>query len=303
MGDHRAHWRQKAVTDTGFTVVEIYPNILVYKNVFKDPLKNYEILKRSSDNKEDRVFGQWEKWSHFGKYLSYPVSDFNKEFNLENLKSIEANTEIKQDEKSFIIELLESFYKVTEDYLSRYGKEFGFDKDEKIKTYEGDIVPLWQMYGPSICKYHEEITDAMSMTYHSDFIREPIPSPGYKFGITANAYFNDDYVGGEIDFFVNGELVKYKPEAGDWLLFPSGHPEILTKNDTVYLHGVFPSSKKEKYFSRMYWRKYSVGSEEWFEKEREFGKEAWYDMQGSIHEEYVKTIPNRHEIPEGVRVK
>jgi hypothetical protein len=143
----------------------------------------------------------------------------------------------------------------------------------------------------------------MSMTYHSDFIREPIPSPGYKFALTVNAYFNDDYEGGEIDFFVNGELTKYKPQAGDWLLFPSGHPEVMTKNGTVYLHGVFPSYGNEKYFSRMYWRKYSQGSQEWLDKEVEFGKEQWASMQNDILQEYVKTIPNRFEIEEGVRVR
>jgi hypothetical protein len=159
------------------------------------------------------------------------------------------------------------------------------------------------MYGPSICKYHKNIEDIMSMTYHSDFIREPIPSPGYKFAITANAYFNEDYVGGEIDFFVNGELIKYKPEAGDWLVFPSGHPEVLRKGDTVYLHGVFPSYENEKYFARMYWRKYSLGSQEWFDKEKEFGKDVWAGMQNDIIQEYNKIIPNRFEIPEGVRVR
>lgn len=284
-------------------VIEVYPNILVYRNVFKDAEKMYKTIKESSENKDDRILGEWTKWSQFGQYLNSTVLNFNKEFTVENLKSIQVDTETQADQKEFVVELLESFYKVTEDYLSRYGKDFEFDKDETIKTYHGEDVLLWQMYGPSICKYHKDITDDMSMTYHSDFIREPIPSPGYKFGITANAYFNDDYEGGEIDFFVNGELIKYKPEAGDWLVFPSGHPEILRKNGSVYLHGVFPSYGGEKYFSRMYWRKYAVGSDEWFEKEKEFGKEEWRLMQNDIMQEYVNTIPNRNAIPEGIRVK
>lgn len=289
--------------DSAIEVVEIYPAILVYKNVFKDPEKTFNILKDSSKNDEDRFLGEWTQWSSFGEYINSTIANFYKEFNMENLKSAEAKTKNQQDQKEFLIELLESFYVVTEDYISRYGKEFNFNKDETIVTKTGDTVPLWQIYGPSICKYHKDINDSMSMTYHSDFIREPIHSPGYKFGITANAYFNDDYEGGEIDFFVSGELVKYKPEAGDWLLFPSGHPEILTKDGTVYLHGVFPSKGSEKYFSRMYWRKYSVGSDEWFEKEEEFGKEEWAAMQNDIMQEYVKTVPNRFEIPEGVRVR
>jgi hypothetical protein len=291
------------MTNKDIEVVEIYPAILVYRNVFQDPEKTFSILKESSKNDDDRFLGEWTQWSSFGEYINSTVANFHKEFTMENLQAAEAKTKNQQDQKNFLIELLESFYKVTEDYISRYGEEFNFDKDEMVVTKTGDTVPLWQMYGPSICKYHKDIKNSMSMTYHSDFIREPIHSPGYKFGITANAYFNDDYEGGEIDFFVSGELVKYKPEAGDWLLFPSGHPEILTKDGTVYLHGVFPSNGAEKYFSRMYWRKYSVGSDEWFEKEKEFGKEKWASIQNDLMQEYVQTIPNRFEIPEGVRVR
>jgi hypothetical protein len=291
------------MTNTNFEVVEIYPNILVYKNVFKDPKKIYQIIKDSSENKQDRILGEWSQWSTFGEYINSTIMNFNKEFTFENIEELKVNSKDQEDQKYFLLELSEGFNKVTEDYLSRYGKEFDFDKDETTETHDGEVVPLWKTYGPSICKYHKEVTDPMSMTYHSDFIREPIHSPGYKFGITVNAYFNDDYEGGEIDFFVSGELIKYKPEAGDWLLFPSGHPEILTKDNTVYLHGVFPSSGQEKYFSRMYWRKFSPGSPEWFEKEKEFGKDKWAEMQNDIMQEYVQTIPNRFEIPEGVRVR
>lgn len=285
-------------------VIEIYPNILVYKNVFENTEKMYEILKNSSNDNDDRILGKWSKWAQFGHYINYPAGeDFNKSWSYENLKTLNALTKKQEDEKYFLLELANGFDKVTDHYILKYGNDFKFDKKETIETKEGSVVPLWQMYGPSICKYHKEILEQMSMTYHSDFIREPIPSPGYKFAITANAYFNDDYDGGEIDFYVSGELIKYKPEAGDWLVFPSGHPEVLKKEDSVYLHGVFPSSKNEKYFARMYWKKYSFGSPEWFKKEEEFGKKEWYDMQDGINQEYWQKLPNRFEIPEGVRIR
>lgn len=304
MGNNKAHWRQTAVTEDNLSFVEIYPNILVYKNVFQDPAKMYEIVKNSADIEEDQVFGEWSEWSSFGKYINYPAgTSFNKEWSYQNLESIEAVTEVQKQQKYFLLELQKGFEKVTAHYISKFGKDFEFEESKHISTNENQTVPLWKMYGPSICKYHKNMPSKMSMVYHSDFIREPIPSPGYKFGITANAYFNDDYVGGEIDFFVSGELIKYKPEAGDWLVFPSGHPEVLTKDGTVYLHGVFPSYESEKYFARMYWRKYSLGSDEWAEKEQEFGKEKWLEMQNDIMIEYNNIIPNRSEIPEGVRVR
>jgi hypothetical protein len=286
------------------TFVEIYPNILVYKNVFQDTQKMYDIIKNFPKQEEDNLFENWSQWSRFGDYINYPMGkNFNKKWSYENLKTIEPKNSAQEDQKYFLLELSRGFDKVTEDYLSKFGSSFNFNKDEVIQTYDGESVPLWDMYGPSISRYHKDPFDSMSMTYHSDFIREPIYSPGYKFAITANSYINDDYEGGEIDFFVSGELIKYKPEAGDWLVFPSGHPEVLKKEGNVYLHGVFPSSGNHKYFTRMYWKKYSFGSQEWFEKEQEFGREKWYEMQKDIMEKYNSIIEHRNEIPEGVRVK
>jgi hypothetical protein len=55
---------------------------------------------------------------------------------------------------------------------------------------------------------------------------------------------------------INHKLLKYKPEAGDFIFFPSGHPEILTDEGQVYLHGVLPvTSGNNKIFSRMFWQK------------------------------------------------
>ncbi len=294
----------KIVLNSSVEVIELYPQIVVYRNVFKDIEKTYEVLKESSKNLEDRFLSPWTQWSHFGEYLNPVMKNFDKtkRFGVEAIESMETNTVIEKNQKEFLIELIEGFYNVTEHYLSKYGEEFGFNLKEKARSEEEELFNRWEMYGPSICKYHKDILNAMSMTYHSDYMREPIESPGYKFALTANAYFNDDYEGGEIDFCIGKELYKYKPQAGDWLLFPSGHPDFLTKDGNVYLHGVLPSKKAEKYFSRMYWRKYSEGSPEWFEKQKEFGKEEWESMQSKIMEEYAIANPQRAYIEDGVRV-
>lgn len=283
-------------------IVEIYPKVLVYRNVFNDHVENYNILKESADNKDDRIFSKWSQWSKFGEYLNPTIPSLGGEFSVENLKKLETSSEIQEKQKFFLIELLETFYDVTKDYIDKYGHEFNFNLEEIAIDEDGNPTPRWQMYGPSICKYHKDIEDEMSMIYHSDFIREPIVSPGYKFALTANVYFNDDYDGGEIDFCIGKDLIKYKPQAGDWLLFPSGHPGIMTKDGEVYLHGVFPSHNNPKYFSRMYWRRYSEASAEWKENEQKFGKKEWLDMQDEIMENYRKMIPQRSYIEEGVRI-
>jgi hypothetical protein len=143
----------------------------------------------------------------------------------------------------------------------------------------------------------------LAMTYHSDYIREPITSPGYKFAITALAYFNDNYEGGEIDFIVDGEAYMYKPEAGDFLVFPSGHPDVLTKNGSVYIHGVMPATGESKYLSRMYWMKYSIGDQEWFDKEEEFGSETWLEMQSDIMQKFRDDHPNKINADKERRIK
>lgn len=289
--------------------IEIYENIMVYRDVFDNPQKMFEIVKESSSNNPDRILGEWSKWSQFGQYVKdiFPsIVSLNQktlkptEFNTETINELPTNSKIQEDQKYLLLEIEKGFTKVTDAYIKKYSNFFDFDKEKTIKTNEGVMVPLWVMDGPSLCKYHKNMIDhKMSMVYHSDYVREPLQSPGYKFAITANYYFNDDYDGGEIDFYIDKNLIKYKPQAGDWLVFPSGHPDVLTKNDQVYIHGVFPSYNAEKYFCRSYWKKYDVGSPEWFAKEKEFGKEVWASMQDDIMREYR---PTRFEIPEGKRL-
>jgi hypothetical protein len=141
------------------------------------------------------------------------------------------------------------------------------------------------------------------MRYHSDYIREQGYAPGYKFVVTCTIYFNDNYEGGEVDFVMGDKLVKYKPEAGDLLVFPSGHPDYLTEDGMPYLHAVMPSYNNNKFLSRMYWQKYQKGTDEWYEKEKEFGKKIWASMQPELEKEFRDKHPQRSVIENGVRIQ
>jgi len=286
---------------TDLEFIEIYPKIVVYKNIFKDIEKTYSVLKESAQNNEDRFFSEWTQWSKFGEYLNPVVLNHPHKLDYDNVSSIETKTETEGLQKELLLEVLKGFNDVTKHYTQHFGVEI--EEDVYVKDDQENDIPLWQWVGPSIAKYKDEIVDMVAMSYHSDYIWEPIISPGYKFAITALAYFNDDYEGGEIDFVIDKDLYKYKPEAGDYLVFPSGHPEILTKEGMVYLHGVLPPIGPNKYLSRMYWMKYTKGAPEWYEKEKEFGKEVWASMQPEIMENFRLTHPNRNEILDGVRIK
>jgi hypothetical protein len=282
--------------------IEIYPHILVYKNMFKDISKSYKILTDSLVETKDRVFNPWTQWSIFGDYLNPITPNFSMSDKYGNLNSIETNTQIQEDQKLFGIEMMENFHLVTEDYIKRYNIDV--DLGATCLDESTNPVPVWRWTGGTIGKYYvSDEENKHGMRYHSDYQREQGSAPGYKFVITCTIYFNDDYEGGEIDFAMGDKLVKYKPEAGDLLVFPSGHPDYLTEDGMPYLHGVMPSYNKNKFLSRMYWQKYQKGTDEWYEKEKEFGKEVWAGMQKDLEQQFRDAHPQRTTIENGVRIQ
>jgi hypothetical protein len=289
------------MTNKNLEAVEIYPNIVVYKNMFKDISKSYKVLTDSLIETEDRVFSPWTQWSIFGDYLNPIVPIFSMSEKFGNLKNIETTTQVQEDQKNFAIEMMENFHLVTEDYIKKYNIDI--DLNETSLDENGNTINTWRWTGGTIGKYHvSNETEKHGMRYHSDYMPEQGQAPGYKFIITCTIYFNDDYEGGEVDFAMGDKLVKYKPEAGDLLVFPSGHPEYLTEEGKPYLHGVMPSYNKNKFLSRMYWQKYQSGTDEWYKKEKEFGKETWLEMQPELEKEFRKKYPQRSEIENGVRL-
>lgn len=286
------------MTEKVLDAIEIYPKIFVYKNLFKDLSKTMSILK---DEREDGLFSPWTQWSDFGEYLNPIFKDHWHTMSIDHMRSIETKTEKEEEQKLAVLEVFENFHLATQDYIDKNNVEF--EKDEIVVNREGESFNLWTTNGPSIARYRADIDGPLAMTYHSDYVREPIISPGYKFAITALTYFNDDYEGGEIDFIVDGEAYMYKPEAGDYLIFPSGHPDILTKEGQVYLHGVMPVKGEKKYISRMYWMKYDVGDDRWFEKEAEFGKDVWKEMQPDIMQKFRSAHPNKINADKEKRIK
>ena len=281
--------------------IEIYPKIFVYKNMFENISRSYEILTDALIETEDRLFSPWTQWSIFGDYLNPIIPNFNMSDKYGNLQNIEAITQIQQNQKNFSMEMMKNFHLVTEDYIERFNIDVDFDA--KVLDDDGFEIPLWRWTGGTIGKYHISTEEHQHrMTYHSDYIREQGHAPGYKFVITCTIYFNDDYEGGEIDFAMSDKLVKYKPEAGDLLVFPSGHPEYLTEDDVPYLHGVMPAYHKHKFLSRMYWQKYEIGNHEWYEQENKFGKEQLAQMQPALEEQFRLAHPQRYEIQNGIRI-
>jgi hypothetical protein len=290
------------MTDVTLEAVEIYPKILVYKNMFKDISKSYKILQDSLVESEDRLFSPWTQWSIFGDYINPIMPNFWDLDKYGNFKNIETKTQTQEDQKNFGIEMLENFHLVTADYAKRY--DVDIDLKARSINEDGFDVPTWKWTGGTIGKYHiSNENQKHGMRYHSDYMQDKAQAPGYKFIITCTIYFNDDYEGGEVDFVMGNKLVKYKPEAGDLLVFPSGHPDYLTEDGKPYLHGVMPAYKNHKFLSRMYWQKYEKASDEWYAKEKEFGKEVWASMQPELEQKFRDQHRQREVIENGERIR
>lgn len=226
---------------------ELYPNIDVYKNILSDINEFYELIKNSEKtNSETSFFRKWDKWAHFGTYTQKKWIDEYSDNDLNDL-------EFKK-EKDFVDNIENAYNLVLMDYISRHSI---------------DLKEKWHFSGCSFCKYNSDINtleNEMTMQYHTDFIISQKDMPGDKFKITCTMYINDDYDGGEIEFFIDGNIITYKPSAGDIIVFPS---------DSPYYHGVKIIKNGNKYFIRNFIMEPFDGTQEWLENQKRYGAYRW----------------------------
>ncbi len=241
----------------------LYPKIHLYKNLIPNPEKLVEILKESESKPgSSKIFFDWVPWSRFGTYLNQtPIPEV-------------ILTEIPESERD------EKFY-----YEYNYAKiiwnAFNTATNHFLNEHGVTKGDNWVIMGPSYSRYfydnnprsHKDV-----MTHHTDFVRIEADMPGNKFAITCTMYLNDDYEGGDIDFIIKNNHITYKPKAGDVLVFPSGHPDILSDGH-MYLHGVKRVKKADKYLIRCFYQIPYEGSAEWLANQEKYGKDVWADME------------------------
>ena len=81
--------------------IELYPQIFVYKNIFKDIDGFYSELK-NNEGSDEGLFSEWTQWSHFGQYLSPTFKEHPFGFSLEYANDIKTETE-KQDRSESLV--------------------------------------------------------------------------------------------------------------------------------------------------------------------------------------------------------
>ena len=254
----------------------LYDKVTVYNNYIKNTESYKQLLIDSENNLEkDIYFSEWGPWYELGTMMNIGMLNKNETINI-----LPSDTEYIKLQKQFMQEISEAFFVTTEDYINEWGI-----------TYQ-----KWARSGLSICKYIptiEKNLQHMALQYHTDTHHFNEDSPGNKFAVTCTMYLNDDYDGGEISFLdeSEGKIVKYKPKAGDVLVFPSGEP---------YYHGIHQVYNGDRYIIRTWWYEDFPGTKEWHENEKKYGKELWKQMEDQrIKEAFESGQYHRHIVYPG----
>jgi hypothetical protein len=242
--------QEQQETSMNFSCVEIYPKVVVYRGLLSDSDVLYETMKKSSDDSQGKFYlNSWDKWSVFGMYSSQKYTPFSPS---------EQNEQMHKDEKYLVDRLAEASSIATKDYIKRFGIELPYNS---------------RLTNSSFCKYGrnlESIKNNLTMQYHTDYIICEKDTPGQKFFLTCTAYINDDYDGGDIIFYINGDSINHKPKAGDILVFPSYAP---------YYHGVKTIRNGDKFMVRNFIVYDYDGTEEWLENQKTYGALKWAEME------------------------
>lgn len=239
--------------------VVIYPRVIVYQNAIPNHKDYIDLLEFSQKNDPKFLFKSWDDWYGFGLMMNLGMTRDHKYESDWDGNPIDLSDEYAKKQSDFLLNLDNVFHSVTKDYINDY--------DIKL--------PNWHSSGFSICKYKETAKENnLAMHYHTDYVGATADDPGLKFAITCTMYLNDDYEGGGLSFLEeeSGEVIHYKPKAGDVVVFPSGDP---ITGASRYFHGVDKISSGDKYLVRTFWQYQYDGSEYWHEGFKKYGKEEW----------------------------
>jgi predicted 2-oxoglutarate/Fe(II)-dependent dioxygenase YbiX len=230
----------------GLVFEEIYPNVIVYKNMLSNPKKAYKVISRSEESSSTKSYLKpWTPWAKFGTYTQIKWGN--------ELIDVEKNEQF-YDEEALSNEITEAYNKAISHYTKRTGLKLPGDA-----TFSGH----------SYCKYFDQVDELknnMTMQYHTDYIISQKDMPGPKFHTTCTFYINDNYEGGDLEFYIDNNIINLKPSAGDLVIFPSTDP---------YYHGVKQIFNGNKYFVRNFVMTTYEGSKEWLENQKNHGAYRW----------------------------
>jgi len=259
-----------------FNIQKIHDTVWVFKNAVENP-QNFVDYFESQEG--------WKDWYTFGKNLEGP--NFNVTFDkFPTQEQWEAEKDSRSDGFSrslhFENKINDLFLHATKMYVDKNNIN----------------IDNWTYTGWNVAKYKPNAENEYVMVPHTDYQREFSHNPGVKFAVTAVFYLNDNYTGGEVMFrFLDDDDVSiikedyiYKPNAGDIVVFLSGHP---------HYHGVKAVTEGEKYIIRTYWNYDYPGHPLWLKLQEKYGHDIWQQMEdarlkfnrNSENIEHINSIP------------
>lgn len=256
----------------------LYPNILVYKNLFKDINNTLRIIKDSENQTEDKIIDAWKTWGSFGYLAKAPMPTSL------DIKNLDLSDEINKEQYDMLKELENIYEQVARDYINICGQHVIFP--EYVTTLDLNNEK-WGKGALDLLKHIESPDKKLAMHYHTDNNAWSIESRGLKHTITITMYLEEDHDGGEVSFaHIEDDGVKvttFYPEAGDVVVFPSVYP---------YFHGVLPIKKGSKYLIRTFYFWNYEGSNEWLANEKIYGTEVWQEMEEKRMKDLYDKITN-----------
>jgi hypothetical protein len=258
-------------------VLKLHPQVHVYRNYITN---SKDIVARLEEK------ATWEQWWIFGKMAknvgpSFSWSSFPSPSEWEeHLKDIKDNMNSSLIDE--IVEVKRAFYEVT----SHYREEHSFELDNWVIP-----APSFNVYIPN----EKDQPGATSMGFHTDYQQEKADARGDKFMLTCTMYLGGEFEGGEIAFVITENpsdestynLIKYKPQEGDIIVFPSTPP---------FHHGVTKVTSGIRYMVRTFWLEHFPGTPEWLAGEAEHGEEAWAEMEKEREQRELHVIDRIHDL-------
>lgn len=260
--------------------IKLYDQVNVYRNGIQNVQDHVKLLEDSEFNVGGtNYFSEWLDWYGIGSMMNIGMLNKGQSLTNEYTGNKHAESQIK-----FMEDSAKAFYECTEDYFQEYG----------IELPDWDPKPSWSRSGLSVCRYNiTKNPEHLALEYHTDTHEFDAESPGQKFAITCTMYLNDDYEGGEVSFLneADGEVVTWKPKAGDVIVFPSHSP---------FFHGVHPVLNNVRYLIRTWWFYDYAGSPEWHANQQKYGKDQWYEIERIRKDkEFHSGKWHRHVVYEG----
>jgi len=246
---------------------EIYEKIFVYHDLLPDHNLLHDILIESEKTFDGNgIYSQWGDWYTIGR-----ISSINRGDRFYSKKICEDVYAQYKDKDN----LLREFY-----LFSRVSQATELAISNYLNINNISIPDNSFITAPNPAKYNENFHNnsyGYSMNFHTDYQIGEWWWPGEKFLLTCTTYVNDDYDGGEIEFIINKDIIKYKPRAGDIMVFPSGNP--MYPGNIPYYHGVRVVENGIKFLIRNYLKYFTDQNMDlWKQKEEQYGKDEWYKI-------------------------